>query len=160
LAVALPAGDALAQQKQQASFTASAENSKYTQQLNVDVGDVPNHMVRIFDLHRIYPNNAPVINGLKLVEESARGIADLTDGYGTSTLYGVYVMENGDKFFARSSNVIQSGSGRLATTQVGYITGGTGKFAGMQGNVRASGNFDPKWGFSENRTDIEYLIGK
>src|ERR1700676_2597053 len=49
LAVALPAGDALAQQKQQASFTASAENSKYTQQLNVDVGDVPNHMVRIFD---------------------------------------------------------------------------------------------------------------
>ena len=66
LAVALPSGDALAQQKQQASFTASAENSKYTQQLNVDVGDVPNHMVRIFDLHRTYPNNAPVINGLKL----------------------------------------------------------------------------------------------
>jgi hypothetical protein len=160
LAVALPSGDALAQQKQQASFTASAENSKYTQQLNVDVGDVPNHMVRIFDLHRTYPNNAPVINGLKLVEESARGIADLTDGYGTSTLYGVYVMENGDKFFARSSNVIQSGSGRLATTQVGYITGGTGKFAGMQGIVRASGNFDPKSGFSENRTDIEYSIGK
>jgi hypothetical protein len=160
LAIALPAGNAVAQQKQQASFKASSENSKYTQQINVEVGDVPNHMVRIFDLHRTYPNNAPVINGLKLVEESARGIADLTDGYGTSTLYGVYVMENGDKFFARSSNVIQSGSGKLATTQVGYITGGTGKLAGMQGIVRASGNFDPKSGFSENQTDIDYSIGK
>jgi hypothetical protein len=160
LAIALPAGNAVAQQRQQVSFKVSSENSKYTQQLNVDVGDVPNHMVRIFDLHRAYPNNAPVINGLKLVEESARGIADLTDGYGTSTLYGVYVMENGDKFFARSANVVQSGSGKLATTQVGYITGGTGKFAGMQGIVRASGNFDPKSGFSENQTDIEYLIGK
>ena len=51
LAIALPAGNAVAQQRQQVSFKVSSENSKYTQQLNVDVGDVPNHMVRIFDLH-------------------------------------------------------------------------------------------------------------
>ena len=46
------------------------------------------------------------------ISESARGIADLDDGNGNSTLYGVYVMENGDKFLARSVNVVQTASGK------------------------------------------------
>jgi hypothetical protein len=160
LAVALPAGNAVAQQKQQASFKASAENSKFGQQLNIDVGDVPNHIVRIFEVHRTYPNDAPVINGLKLVEEWDRGIADLIGGNGSSTQHCVYVMENGDRFFARTVNVVQTTSGKLNATVVGHITGGTGKLAGMQGVVRASTNFDPKTGFNEGQTDIEYSIGK
>src|SRR5262249_30536163 len=149
---------AVAQQKQQVSFKTPAENSKYTQQVNVDVGDVPNHIVRVFDLHRTYPNNPPVINGLKLVEEWDRGIADLTDGNGNATLYAVYMMENGDKFFARTVNVVQTSAGKLTATQVGSITGGTGKFATMQGIVRALTNFDPKSGFNENQITIEYTI--
>jgi hypothetical protein len=47
LVMSLPAGTAVAQQKQQVSFKAPAETSKYTQQLNLDVGDVANHIVRI-----------------------------------------------------------------------------------------------------------------
>jgi hypothetical protein len=160
LAVALPARDAFAQQKQHVSYKSPAENNKYVQQLNVDVGDVPNHIVRIFDVRRTYPTDAPVINGLKLVEETNRGVADIADGYGNGTLYGVYVMENGDKFFARNAVVIQTASGKFTTTQVGHITGGTGKLSGMQGIVRASVNFDPKTGFSEGQTDIEYSIAK
>ena len=69
LAVALPAGQAVAQQKQQVSIKAAPENSKYMQQQQVDVGDAPNHVVRVFDVHHTYPGNAPVINGLKLIEE-------------------------------------------------------------------------------------------
>ena len=102
LAVALPAGNVVAQQKQQVSFKAPAENSKYTQQLIVHVGDVPNHIVRAFEIHFTYPNNAPVINGLKLVETWGRGISDYMDGNGSLTVYTVIVMENGDRFFCPS----------------------------------------------------------
>jgi hypothetical protein len=154
------AAHAVAQEKQHVSFKSTAENSKYTQQLNVDVGDVGNHIVRAFDLHRTYPANQPVIGGLKLAQEWNRGIADLTDGTGTSTLYGVYLMDNGDKFFTRTATVVESGSGKLTATQVGTISGGTGKLAGIRGTVKSITTFDPKSGFNENQTDMNYSIGK
>jgi hypothetical protein len=86
LAVALPAGNAVAQQKQRVSYKISAENSKFTQQLNIDAGDLPNHIVRVYEVRRTFPNDAPIINGLKLVEEWNRGTADLAGGNGTGTL--------------------------------------------------------------------------
>jgi hypothetical protein len=116
---------------------------------------VPNHIVRVFEIHYTYPNNAPVINGLKLVEGWARGIADYIDGNGPDPLYLVYVMENGDKFFARTDGVVQSSSGKRTATQVGYITGGTGKFATIQGIVRSVAIINPQAGFNESQTDIE-----
>jgi hypothetical protein len=160
LVVALPAGNAAAQQKQHISFKTPAENSKYVEQLNVDVGDAPNHILRIFEIHYAYPNNAPVINGLKLVEAWTRGTADYIDGNGPDPLYIVYVMENGDKFFARTDGVVQNASGKRTATQVGSITGGTGKFAAIHGIVRLVAIIDPQAGFNESQTDIEYSIGK
>jgi hypothetical protein len=162
LAVALPAGNAVAQQKQHVSFKAPAENSKYTEKTeNIEVGDAPNHIVRIFEIHRTYPNNAPVINGIKLVEGWDRGAGDYYDGNGSSTQFSVYVMENGDKFFAQLVNVLQSTLGeKLTVASVGHITGGTGKFATIQGIVRASANVDFKAGFNDAQIDIEYSMGK
>ena len=160
LAVALPAGNAVAQEKQRVSYKVSAENSKYTQQLNIAAEDLPNHIVRVYEVRRTFPNDAPIINGLKLVEEWNRGTADLADGNGTGTLVSVYVMENGDKFFDRRAVVAQNPSGGFTSTHVGHITGGTGKFAGMQGIVRASVNFDIKTSVTETQTDIEYWIAK
>jgi hypothetical protein len=161
LAVILPARDAVAQQQQRVSDKATVENTKYPQQLNIDVGDVPNHIVRIFEIHRTYPINAPVINGLKLVEEWDRAIADLTDSNGTATSYYVHVMENGDKFFARVTSVAQNaGPGKFTITAAGPITGGTGKLAGIQGIVRATGTVEPKGGFNETQFEIEYWIEK
>ena len=84
VAVALPASDALAQQKQQVSFKTPAANTKYTQQTTVDVGDVPGHQVRVFELHRTYPSDAPVINGLKMTEMWTRGVTDFIEGTGSS----------------------------------------------------------------------------
>ena len=160
LAVALPAGNAVAQQKQQVSYKVSAENSKVPQQLNIDAGDQPNHIMRVYEVRRTFPIDAPVINGLKLVEEWDRGIADLADGNGTATQVSVYVMENGDKFFDRRAVVAQNIAGKFTSTHGGYITGGTGKFAGMQGIVRAFTGYDVRTGFSETQTDIEYWIAK
>jgi hypothetical protein len=162
LAVVLPAGDALAQQRNpRVSFKASAANSKFTQQHDIDVGDQPGHQVRVFEIHRTFPNNAPVINGVKLTDLWSRGASDLFDGDGAYTTYAVFIMENGDKFFDRASLVAQSlGSGKFTTTSTGTITGGTGKFAGIKGTVRTVGTIDPKAGFTEVQYDIEYSILK
>jgi hypothetical protein len=160
LAVALPAGNAVAQQKQRVSYKISAENSKFTQQLNIDAGDLPNHIVRVYEVRRTFPNDAPIINGLKLVEEWNRGITEIIDGNGTGTLVTVYVMENGDEFFDRRTTVSQNASGKITATHVGSITGGTGKFAGMRGIVQASRDFDPQTTATDNQTDIECWIAK
>ena len=159
-AIIAPASNALAQQKQRVSFKTPAENIKLTQH-NVDVGDMPNHVVNVYDAHFTFANDAPVINGLKLTEAWNRGTGDLTDGHGTATGYQVYLMENGDRFFVRAANVTQIGAGGLLTaTVVGHITGGTGKLAGIQGFVRAVTSFDLKEHSGGTQTEIEYSIGK
>jgi hypothetical protein len=70
-------------------------------------------------------------------------------------------LENGDKFFVRASLIAQSeGGGKLTATTVGTITGGTGKFAGMQGRTLGVAHADPKAGVNENQTTIEYRFVK
>jgi hypothetical protein len=152
--------DAIAQEKQQLSSKTSAENTRYTQQHMIDVGDFPGHQVRVYEIHRTFPSNAPVINGVAIKEQWTRGISDYTDNNGPGTTYGVYVLENGDKFFTRSSLVAQStGSGKLTASTVGYITGGIGKFTGIKGIVRTVNTADPKAGVNV-QTEIEYTIAK
>jgi hypothetical protein len=160
LVIALTGSNAFAQQKQHVSFKTAAENGKFTQQLIIDVGDAPEHIVRAFEIHFTHPNNPPVINGLKLVETWGRGITDYIDGNGNATVYIVIAMENGDRLFARVTGVTSKTSERLAATQVGFITGGTEKLAGMQGVVRIFADFDYKTGFAETQFDIDYSIGK
>jgi hypothetical protein len=161
LAVALPAGEATAQQKQRVSFKTPPENSKYAQQHAIEVGDMPGHEVRVYEIHRTYPSNAPVINGLKLAESWTRGVSDYIDGNGSNTSYNVYILENGDRLFTRVALVAQSlGTGKLTTASAGTITGGTGKVAGIQGTVRTLGTSEPKAGVNDNQTDIEYWMAK
>jgi hypothetical protein len=152
---------AAAQQTQHVSFKAPAENSKYTEQHVIDVGDVPGHQVRVYEIHRTYPTNPPVINGLKLTDTWTRATSDYINGMGTGNNYAVYVVENGDKFFVHSTLVAQSsGGGKLTATVSGVITGGTGKLAGISGTVQSVTQADPKAGFNENQSDIDYAIGK
>jgi hypothetical protein len=159
LGFAFSLSNSVAQQRQHVSYKTSAENAKYVQMLNVEVGDVPNHIVRVFDLHRTHPDG-PVINGSKLVEESVRGMTEVTDGGGSSTVYGIYVLANGDKFFAKMLQVNQNNAGKVMATGIGPITGGTGKLADMHGVVHFTVNFDVKSGFNEGQADIDYTIGK
>ncbi|MGD1036083.1 MAG: hypothetical protein ABR878_02600 [Roseiarcus sp.] len=160
LAVALPAGNAIAQEKQHVSIKFLAENSKYTQQLNVDVGDRPNHILRVYEIHDTFPDNAPVINGLKLVEIWTRGVGDRIDGSGDGRGYDVSVFENGDRFFTQYTNVVQNVEGKITSTSVAHITGGTGKFATIQGMYRNVNNLNPKTGFYEGQMDMEYWFSK
>jgi hypothetical protein len=162
LGVALPTGSAVAQEKQQVSFSTPAENTKYTEKTEtIELGDVPNHILRVFELHRAYPNNAPVINGAKVVESWTRGTGDRIDGVGPITQYVMYIMENGEKVFARMDGIVETdSSGKGTATIAGRISGGTGKFAAIRGLVREVAKFDLKSASNENRTDIEYSVGK
>jgi hypothetical protein len=161
MAVTLPAGDVFAQQKQKVSYKIPAENTEYTQQLAIDVGDVPGHQVRVFEIHRTFPANAPMINGVKLKEMVTRGVSDYADYNGPTNSYSVYVLENGDKFFVRTLTLGQANAaGKRASTSVGTITAGTGALVGIQGMAQGSTVSDPKAGFNENQAEIEYWIGK
>jgi hypothetical protein len=146
--------------KQHVSFKATAENSKFTQQLIVDVGDVPDHIVRAFEIRFTYPNNAPVISGLKLAETWGRGITDYIDGNGSATVYIVIAMENGDRVFARVTGVASKTSERLAATQVGYITGGTGKLAGCRELYEYHPTSIIKRASMRANSTVDYSIGK
>jgi hypothetical protein len=162
LAGALPAGEAVAQQTpQKVSYKVGAENSKFTQQQFLDVGDVPGHQVRSFELHRAFPAGGPLINGVKLKEVWTRGISDYTDNTGANTNYSVYVLENGDKFYTRATTIAQgAGGGKLINSSAGTIIGGTGALTGIRGTVKASGSAAPKAGISETQNEIEYTIVK
>jgi hypothetical protein len=156
------AANVLAQETQHVSFRIPAENSKYTISQNVDVGDAPNHLVRVFETRATLPNNAPAISGLKLVEMWQRGTTDIIDGNGSGTNYFVFVAENGDKLFVRNAAIALTSSGKITATAVGHITGGTGRMVGIQGVVRQVVNFDPRPGGvpGDGQYEIEYSISK
>jgi hypothetical protein len=158
LAIALPANDVFAQQR--LVFKVAAENTKYTQQHAIDVGDVSGHQVRLFEVYRTYSSNAPVINGMKIVESWTRGITDYTNNNGEGTIYGIYALENGDKFFTRGSLVtVQSPeASNFTATTVGPITGGTGRLARINGMARTVTSANPKGGVNETQVDIEYWL--
>jgi hypothetical protein len=159
LGFVLSLAGATAQQKQRVSFKSAAENSKYTQQHAIDVGDIPGHQVRVYEIQRTYPSNPPMINGVKLTESWTRATSDYIDGSGSGNNYTVYMLENGDKFFVHSTLVAQSsGSGKLTATNAGPITGGTGKLSGIKGTVQSITHAEPKAGVNESQTDIDYSI--
>ena len=156
--VALSINEAFAQER--LIFDVSAENAKYTEQHTIDVGDVPGHQVRIFEVHRTYPGNAPTINGTRIVESWTRGISDYTYNNGEAHTYGVYIMENGDKFFTRGSLIaIQSPEeSSLTATTVGPIIGGTGKLSSINGMARTTTSANPKTGLNETHVEISYWL--
>jgi hypothetical protein len=158
VAVVLPAADARAQQR--LVFKISGDNTKYTQQHTVDVGDVSGHQVRLFEIHRAYPGNAPVMNGMKIVESWTRGISDYTSNNGEGTIYGIYLLENGDRFFTRGSLIAMQSpeANHLRAVTVGPITGGTGSLAGITGMARTSAFANPREGMNETQVDIEYWL--
>jgi hypothetical protein len=154
---------ALAQHKQHVSFRVPDQNIKYIVSQNVDIGDVPNHIVRLFNSQGVL-NEAVSVNGVELGEVSVRGVCEMTNGVGGSNLsYLVFVGKNGDKLFSNNRVIIQGGGEKLSAIWVGQIEGGTGKFIGLQGTTHAAFSaFDPRPGGSPGgmQIDVEYSTSK
>jgi hypothetical protein len=156
-AFALGTSGAWAQQKQKVTYKIGAENTKYPQRHTLEAGDQPGHTLSLYEIHRVFGANAPVVNGLKLKETWSRGYGDFVNFNGLTVNYQTFIAENGDRFFASSRTMGHADAGGKRTTMsVGEITGGTGKFAGMRGMTRAQGASDGKRGFNETSAEIEY----
>jgi hypothetical protein len=154
-----------AQEKCKMKWEVSAANSNYTQQHVIDVGDVPGHQVRIYELHRTFPNDQPNCEGLKRVEEWSRGYSDYIDRNGRAWGYRVTVFENGDKIFGEISVTTQTataadGSKKTSSSGVIVYTGGTGKYQGVRGLQRENSQFDPEKNFNQSQSEAEYWIEK
>lgn len=152
-----------AQQKCKRSGTYLPQDSKFTQQHVIDVGDLPGHQVRILEVHRTPSNAKPNCEGLKVVEAWNRGYSDYIDINGRAWGYSVFILENGDKIFAQWSGTTQTvfnpdGSKTNSYSGVYTLTGGTGKYRGVHGLRRELSTFDPITGFNESRWDEEYWI--
>ena len=155
----------LAQEKHKYSFGAPPGASVYTQQHAIDVGDVPGHQVRIFEIRAKYTNDAPVYAGVKVVEGWTRASSDLTNGSGRSSGYGISIFENGDKIFSRFETLVHTvvdadGSRKSSYTTVTTLTGGTGKFSTIRGTLRGAGSTDFRTGLSGVKTEGEYWFEK
>jgi hypothetical protein len=158
-------GDAFAQQKHKYAFKAPPGTTKFTQTHLMEVGDVPGHQIRIAEIQSKYPGEAPVYDGLKVVEARGVLVSDYVDGSGNAMTYTVATMENGDKIFTRGTvmaltTIGSDGARRTSFTSVVALTGGTGKFKGIRGTLRGSGFSDMKTGTSGTQTDGEYWFEK
>ena len=134
----------LAQEKHKLSWSVRAENTQYTVQHGLDIADMPGHVMRLFELRRTWPENPPMVEGFKVVEEVARGTFDGITGNGRAWGYSFWRLENGDLVFAEWQNANQSVVNSDRSRRTDYVgtyvwTGGTGKMRGIKGLGRYSG---------------------
>jgi len=135
--------DARAQTKYTISRAPSTVSS-YPQQLAMDVGDVPGHQVRVYQLHFEYPKHDLAFAGVLVKESEVYGFSDYTSFSGPFSNYQVYTLEDGNKVFSRSSGTSQlatntDGSRVVKYSYVENFVGGTGKFKGIRGQVTGTG---------------------
>ena len=154
-----------AQEKQKYYFKSVPGIAKYTQQHAIDIGDVPGHQVRVYEIHTKFGTDAPAYDGIKAVEAWTRASSDYTNGSGRNSGYAVTLLANGDKIFSAVDVMSQTtvgadGSKKTKFYSVSRLTGGTGKFKGIRGTLVGSGATDFKTGTSDTITEGEYWIEK
>jgi hypothetical protein len=157
--------NAAAQEKCKVSEGPDVAKSTYTQQHALDIGDVPGHQIRIYEVHRAYPNDRPNCEGLKRTGSWDRGYSNYIDWNGSTTSFGVVVFENGDKVFTQNVGTSQTtidpdGTKNSTYTGVMTYTGGTGKYKGIHGLFRVSTKFDPEKKVNLPQIEGEYWLEK
>lgn len=150
-----------AQQKHVLSYERAADSSEYTRQLRIDVGDVPGHQIRAYELEATHADDSVRFLDVPLRKEYVRGLSDYVDSNGRHFGYTVYVLENEDRIYARIDGTTQAatngdGTRNITFSGVTTLTGGTGKFKGIRGALRYSGFYDPVANRSGDRTEGEY----
>jgi hypothetical protein len=125
----------------------------------IEVGDVPGHQVRIYEIQRTGIETE--FSGIKARESWSRGYSDYTNSTGSTSGYGVWVLEDGSRIFNRYSGTSQTvigadGSKKGTYHGVTQITGGTGRFVNIRGIIRDMTKFDAKAGYNESSGEGEY----
>jgi hypothetical protein len=140
--------EALAQDRQAISYDAATAETKYSANYRVIVGDVPEHVLRVFELHRVFAHRPPVFRGVTAKQMWERGSADTIDQNGSESAYVTYLLEDSNKVFGRYAGTITSfrwpdGSRHYDVLGVIVLNGGTGPFSGIRGTIRIRASVDP-----------------
>ena len=151
-----------AQEKHPINISGEGVKSRYTQQLNIDVGDEPTHQVRVYENQRVFPaDKQPIVDGERVVEIWGRGFSNYSGGVGPSWGYGVWITEKGNKIFldysgTAESQVTDTGSKRGTYHGTSRLTGGTGRFSKIRGHLVEVTKFDndPKSGYVGGVPDV------
>ena len=135
--------EAWSQQKTALSYTVPAGATKYTQEHIIEVGDVPGHQVRVFELHYDDTLTGVAYGGVKGKESWIRGISDYTNGNGVANNHVVHILEDGSRIYSRASVLAQAGTNAdgakvLKFASVETLLGGTGRFSRIRGVLRAT----------------------
>jgi hypothetical protein len=146
-AFASTGGEAMAEERCKISWEVPAANTQYTQQHWIDIGDMPGHQIGLFELRRTFPDDKPNCEGLKRVEQFARGWRDYQDRNGRAWGYNVTTLENGDKIFGEWSGTVT-------------WSGGTGKYQGVRGIQRDNIVFDAEKNLNQSQSEAEYWFEK
>ena len=154
-----------AQERCKVDETASAANTKYTEQHVMDVGDVPGHQIRIAELHTTFPDAKANCEGLKPTNSVNYISTDYIDRNGPLHGYITTTYDNGDKIFFVEEGISQTvtkADGSKSSTFYGLnrYVGGTGKYKNIRGLVRITAGFDPIKNYVESHTEGEYWIEK
>ncbi len=141
--VPLLAAPGVAQERCKWSSDGGSGNvTSYPQQLNIDVGDAPGHIVGVFEIHSVAGSNAkPNCEGLKDKESWTHGYRDYRDRNGHTWGYTVTILENGEKIYQEYSGTTETtaaadGSTKTTTDSVATWTGGTGRYQTVRGIER------------------------
>jgi hypothetical protein len=130
-----PGSQAIAQQKYTISQPAKAI-SKFTQEHVIEVGDVPGHKLRIYEVQNEYPQNDLTFAGAAVKQMVSHGVSDFVRERRLHRLQR-FTMADGNKVFVRLTGTTQSDStGGRRSTSVENFVGGTGKFKGIRGQMR------------------------
>ncbi len=165
VSLCLLSSTAIAQRKYTITETPDSD-SKYTQEHVIDVGDVLGHQIRIYELHFTYPKKDVVFGDVPVKESYTRGISDYTNGSGPFKTYNVYILEDGNTIITEGGGTSQvnpttdgSKPGRKFTF-VDHFVSGTGKFAGIRGQQRGTGERAAGADSITEQSSGEYWIAK
>ncbi len=137
--------------------------ASYPQQLNIDVGDTPGHIVGVYEIHSVAgPNAKPNCEGLKDKESWSHGYRDYRDRNGHTWGYAVTILENGDKIYQEFSGTTETttaddGSTKTTTDTVATWTGGTGRYQTVRGISRGHTVVD--WAKGESKPTSNRFSG-
>lgn len=152
-----------AQQKFPISRTGEGVKSRYVQQHIIDIGDIPGHQIRIQESQRTNPGSGHAIDGVKITEDWVRGFSNYANGVGPAWGYTIWLLEDGSKIFLEYTGTSEtqttaSGSRRGTYHGISRITGGTGRFVKMRGQMADIAEFDtdPNNGYNHVSSKGEY----
>ena len=162
----LSPGAMWAQEKHPISISSEGAETRYIQQLAIEVDDLTGHQVRVFENHRIYAaDKQAIVAGERIVESFGRGLSNYVSGIGPVFGYITLVTDRGNKMFLEFSGTsvtqpTKTGSKRGTYNGTAQFRGGTGPFTDIRGYLLDSTKYDtdPETGYNIGEFSGEYWL--